>query len=263
MFFKDSPKWHFTFKTWKSNQSFFARAQIFRRIARSITIFFCLENWLICRSHLKQFIAIQIRKTFLFTFLQRFFMNQLAVVRIFLRSGTLLKNDHFHWFWSVISRFSSIKWRGKMSIWGHFLLVYFLDLLRLVISFHPLDFGTFLKAFVSLLPAFHFLFLTFQTIRRSSLDHCALLQKWARSVQNSIAVAYITYQSTFKTVQKHSPYYDAPKNHEWIISSNNTVLASEASFWVIWIFAPKLDFFERREIWFLMIWTFLPKFIIS
>ena len=40
MFFKDSPKWHFTFKTWKSNQSFFARAQIFRRIARSITIFF-------------------------------------------------------------------------------------------------------------------------------------------------------------------------------------------------------------------------------
>ena len=114
--------------------------------------FFCLENWLICRSHLKQFIAMQIRKTFLFTFLQRFFMNQLAVVRIFLRSGTLLKNDHFHWFWSAISRFSSIKWRGKMSIWGHFLLVYFLDLLRLVISFHPLDFfGTFLKAFVSLL----------------------------------------------------------------------------------------------------------------
>ena len=153
MFFKDSPKWHFTFKTWKSNQSFFARAQIFRRIARSITIFFCLENWLICRSHLKQFIAMQIRKTFLFTFFTTFFLwISLAVVRIFLRSGTLLKNDHFHWFWSVISRFSSIKWRGKMSIWGHFLLVYFLDLLRLVISFHPLDFfGTFLKAFVSLL----------------------------------------------------------------------------------------------------------------
>ena len=113
---------------------------------------------------------------FFFCFFTTFFMNQLAVVRIFLRSGTLLKNDHFHWFWCVISRFSSIKWRGKMSIWGHFLLVYFLDLLRLVISFHPLDFfGTFLKAFVSLLPAFHFLFLTFQTIRRSSLDHCALL----------------------------------------------------------------------------------------
>ena len=89
---------------------------------------------------------------FFFYFFTTFFMNHLAVVRIFLRSGTLLKNDHFHWFWSVISRFSSIKWRGKMSIWGHFLLVYFLDLLRLVISFHPLDFcGTFLKAFVSLL----------------------------------------------------------------------------------------------------------------
>ena len=131
---------------------FLREHRFFAELRGQLQFFFCLENWLICRSHLKQFIAIQIRKTFLFTFFTTFFSwISLAVVRIFLRSGTLLKNDHFHWFWSVISRFSSIKWRGKMSIWGHFLLVYFLDLLRLVISFHPLDFGTFLKAFVSLL----------------------------------------------------------------------------------------------------------------
>ena len=37
-------------------QSVFFCAQIFRRIARSITPIFFVENWLICRSHLKQFI---------------------------------------------------------------------------------------------------------------------------------------------------------------------------------------------------------------
>ena len=151
--FLKTSEWHFTFKTWKSNQSFFARAQIFRRIARSITIFFLLRKLTNLPLAFETVHCNANQKTiFFFTFLQRFLWISLAVVRIFLRSGTLLKNDHFHWFWSVISRFSSIKWRGKMSIWGHFLLVYFLDLLRLVISFHPLDFfGTFLKAFVSLL----------------------------------------------------------------------------------------------------------------
>ena len=152
-------------------QSVFFCAQIFRRIARSITPIFFVENWLICRSHLKQFIQCKsenysifwlfITSSELLCYVRQFskntqkssislkirkknsklfFVKRLAVVSVFLRSGTILKK----WPFSLhlkrhISLFNtacvfSRKWRCKMSIWGHFLPVYFLyDLLCLVI----------------------------------------------------------------------------------------------------------------------------------
>ena len=130
MFFKDF-RVTFYLQDMKIQSVFFC-AQIFRRIARSITPIFFVENWLICRSHLKQFIQCKsenysifwlfITSSELFCYAQQFsentqkssislkitkskliFVNRLAVVSVFLRSGTILKNDHFHCIWSVIS----------------------------------------------------------------------------------------------------------------------------------------------------------------
>ena len=119
-----------------------------------------------------------------------FFVNRLAVVSVFLRSGTILKNDHFHCIWSVISLCSTP--RAFFSPENDDAKCQFGDIFYLFIFFmiccalssegnsaSTHSFGTFLKAFVSLLlfatSISFFLFLTFKTIRRSSLDHCALL----------------------------------------------------------------------------------------
>ena len=131
--FLKTSEWHFTFKTWKSNQSFFAR-RFFAELRGQLHQFFFVENWLICRSHLKQFIQCKsenysifwlfITSSELLCYVRQFsentqkssislkirkknsklfFVKRLAVVSVFLRSGTILKNDHFHCIWSVIS----------------------------------------------------------------------------------------------------------------------------------------------------------------
>ena len=218
MFFKDF-RVTFYLQDMKIQSVFFC-AQIFRRIARSITPIFFVENWLICRSHLKQFIQCKsenysifwlfITSSELLCYVRQFsentqkssislkirkkisklfFVNRLAVVSVFLRSGTILKNDHFHCIWSVISLCSTPRAffpendDAKCQFGDIFyLFIFFMICCALSSernSASTYSFGTFLKAFVSLLlfatSISFFLFLTFKTIRRSSLDHCALL----------------------------------------------------------------------------------------
>ena len=217
--FLKTSEWHFTFKTWKSNQSFFAR-RFFAELRGQLHQFFCgkLTNlplafetvhsmqirnlfdiltfyniiWIIML-YVRQFsentqkssISLKIRKKNS----KLFFVKRLAVVSVFLRSGTILKNDHFHCIWSVISLCSTPRAffpendDAKCQFGDIFyLFIFFMICCALSSegnSASTHSFGTFLKAFVSLLlfatSISFFLFLTFKTIRRSSLVHCALL----------------------------------------------------------------------------------------
>ena len=176
MFFKDSPKWHFTFKTWKSNQSFFARAQIFRRIARSITIFLLgkLTNLPLafetvhCNANQKNI-------SFYF-FYNVFFMNQFGCCEDFFK----VRDTSKKWPFSLvlkrhISFFIHKMTRQNVNL-GTLFTCLFSWFVALGHKLPPTRLRHFFKSlrFAATI-AFHFLFLTFQTIRRSSLDHCALL----------------------------------------------------------------------------------------
>ena len=136
--------------------------------------FFCLENWLICRSHLKQFIAIQIRKTFLFTFFTTFFfMNQFGCCEDFFK----VRDTSKKWPFSLVLKRHISFFIHKMTRQNVNLGTLFTWFVALG---HKLPPTRLLRHFFKSLRfaatiAFHFLFLTFQTIRRSSLDHCALL----------------------------------------------------------------------------------------
>ena len=140
--------------------------------------FFCLENWLICRSHLKQFIAIQIRKTFLFTFFTTFFfMNQFGCCEDFFK----VRDTSKKWPFSLVLMRHISFFIHKMTRQNVNLGTLFTCLFSWFVALgHKLPPTRLLRHFFKSLRfaatiAFHFLFLTFQTIRRSSLDHCALL----------------------------------------------------------------------------------------